>query len=373
VATSGHRWGKDGEDATVAPLSRRAAQAPAQSLACFVSEWLPAVRPSLKPSTWDSYRSNLIHHVLPRLGEIPLTEIGPTDLTRLYVELLASGRVDGTGGLSQKTVHYIHTIVHRTLRDAIRWGQLDRNAAELCDPPRQLHPEVTAWGEPEVRAFLAGMRTERLYALYLLALTTGMRRGELLGLSWDSVDVASRRLFVRHSLIAVNYTVQLSSPKTRRSRRAISLDVGTLEALAAHRVRQDHERATCDRPHEHSGLVFTRVNGAPLHPHSVSQGFERRARRLGLPRIRFHDLRHTSASLALAAGIHPKVVSERLGHASVMITLDTYSHVVRRSRTRPRHGSPRRHLLTRRADAPGRGRGTDRRARALGLAAVLPP
>jgi len=120
VAPSGHRWGKDGEDATVAPLSRRAAQAPAQSLACFVSEWLPAVRPSLKPSTWDSYRSNLIHHVLPRLGEIPLTEIGPTDLNRLYVELLASGRVDGTGGLSQKTVHYIHTIVHRTLRDAIR-------------------------------------------------------------------------------------------------------------------------------------------------------------------------------------------------------------------------------------------------------------
>ena len=165
VATSGHRWGKDGEDATVAPLSRRAAQAPAQSLACFVSEWLPAVRPSLKPSTWDSYRSNLIHHVLPRLGEIPLTEIGPTDLNRLYVELLDSGRVDGTGGLSQKTVHYIHTIVHRTLRDAIRWGQLDRNAAELCDPPRQLHPEVTAWGEPEVSAFLAGT-TGELYPLY---------------------------------------------------------------------------------------------------------------------------------------------------------------------------------------------------------------
>ncbi len=164
-----------------------------QSLACFVSEWLPAVRPSLKPSTWDSYRSNLTHHVLPRLGEIPLTEIGPTDLNRLYVELLDSGRVDDTGGLSQKTVHYIHTIVHRTLRDAIRWAELGRNAAELCDPPRQLHPEVTAWGEPEVRAFLAGMRTERLYALYLLALTTGMRRGELLGLSWDSVDVASRR------------------------------------------------------------------------------------------------------------------------------------------------------------------------------------
>jgi integrase len=238
-----------------------------------------------------------------------------------------SGRSDGRGGLSPKTVHYIHTILHRALRDAVRWGRAERNPAALCDPPRQERPEITPWGEEEAKRFLVGVRDDPLYALYVLAITTGLRRGELLGLTWSSVDLPRAQLFVSQSLVAVNYALELSSPKTRRSRRVVALDQGTVTVLAEHRAH-----TFCVRPDNgsqmESGLLFTRTDGSPIHPHSVSQGFERRIRRLGLPRIRFHDLRHTSATLALSAGIHPKVVSERLRHASVMITLDTYSHVV---------------------------------------------
>lgn len=155
-----------------------------------------------------------------------------------------------------------------------------------------------------------------------------MRRGELLALTWSSLDLPSHRLFVRASLVTINYELHLSTPKTRRSRRAIELDPATVMALQEHRLAQEEERDLAGNLYGGRDLVFARLNGDFLHPHSVSQGFSRLVRRHRLPPIRFHDLRHTSATLALAAGVHPKVVSERLGHSSVTITLDTYSHVV---------------------------------------------
>ena len=299
-----------------------------ETLSEFVAEWLPVIRASIRPSTWESYRANLANHVLSRLGGVALGDLGPTDLNRLYLELLSSGRADGSGGLSAKTVHYVHTIVHRVLRDAVRWGRLERNPASLCDPPRQVRPEISPWGEEEAKRFLLAVRDDPLYALYVLAITTGLRRGELLGLTWGALDLPRGRLFVGQSLVVVNYSLELSSPKTRRSRRSVALDEGTVAALAEHRSRRKQATHVLAASRSDSGLVFTRADGSPVHPHSVSQGFDRRIKRLGLPRIRFHDLRHTSATLALSAGIHPKVVSERLGHASVTITLDTYSHVV---------------------------------------------
>jgi integrase len=299
-----------------------------QKLGAFIEQWLPSVRASLKPSTWDSYRSNLINHVLPALGERPIGWISPMELNRFYAQLLADGRSDGMRGLAPKTVHYIHTIIHRALRDAQRWGVLRANPAGVCDPPRQVLPEVNAWAPEDARRFLSTARGERLYPLYLLAITTGMRRGELLALTWSSLDLASHRLFVRASLVTINYELHLSTPKTRRSRRSIELDPATVTTLQDHRLTQQEERTSAGTLYGDRDLVFARPNGDFLHPHSVSQGFVRLLRRHRLPIIRFHDLRHTSATLALAAGVHPKVVSERLGHSSVTITLDTYSHVV---------------------------------------------
>ena len=281
-------------------------------------------RTQLRPSTYESYRANLSHHVLPRLGATSLSGLTPLDLAALYGELLTSGRVDEKGGLSPKTVHYVHTILHRVLRDAQRWGLLESNPAELISSPRYARPEISVWGPEEVRRFLYAIREERLYSLYLLAVTTGLRRDELLALSWARVDLVSRCLYVTRSLIALNYKMQVSETKTRRGRRRVALDDHSVAAL------EEQRGLSPTRGEEASGteLVFTTPEGSPLHPHSVSQGFDRLVRKHGLPRIRFHDLRHTSASLALAAGVHPKVVSERLGHASVTITLDTYSHVL---------------------------------------------
>jgi integrase len=184
------------------------------------------------------------------------------------------------------------------------------------------------WTAGELRAFLEHSAEDRLYPAFLLACTTGARRGEIAGLRWRDVDLPGARLAVTQTLIALGNKPAFSTPKTARSRRQIALDSGTVGALREHRVRQVEERLAWGPAYQDNDLVFCREDGAPLNPAVLSERFERLAREVDLPRLRFHDLRHTFASLALQAGIHPKVVSERLGHASVAITLDTYSHAI---------------------------------------------
>lgn len=167
-----------------------------------------------------------------------------------------------------------------------------------------------------------------LFPLFLLALTTGMRRGELVGLRWSDVDLDRQRLSVQQQLVAVEYELQFTEPKTERSRRSVALDPGTVSALRAHRTRQAQEKLLLGGEYDAGHLVFSSERGRPLHPMSLSEAFQRRARAAGLPAIRFHDLRHTYASLALAEGVHPKIVSDRLGHSSITVTIDTYSHAL---------------------------------------------
>jgi integrase len=179
-----------------------------------------------------------------------------------------------------------------------------------------------------LRRFIREVRGDRLYAAWLAAATTGLRRGEVLGLMWTDVDFDKGRLSVRRARVSSGGVVVLSEPKTRRSRRVVALDQTTTAALREHRTRQLEERLAWGAAWVDTGFVFTREDGTPLHPESLSKMFQWRVRRAGLPRIRFHDLRHTHATLALQAGVHPKVVSERLGHSSIRITLDTYSHAI---------------------------------------------
>lgn len=294
-----------------------------QTLAEFAAEWIPAVKVTVRESTWASYRSNLTLHVLPKLGHLQLRSLSASHLNSQYAELLESGRRDGKG-LSPRTVQYVHVILHRCLKDAVRWGRLARNPADFADPPRHTRPELSVWGTGELRAFLKHVRDDRLYALFLLAATSGMRRGELLGIRWSDLDLDKKRLQVRQTLVITNYRPHFSQPKTARSRRSISLDPGTVVALCAHRARQLEERLQWGAAWTDSGLVFTREDGSLIHPQSVSDAFEAHARRAGLPAIRFHDLRHTFATIALSAGTHPTIVSDRLGHASIAITLDSY-------------------------------------------------
>jgi integrase len=187
---------------------------------------------------------------------------------------------------------------------------------------------MRVWTPQQLRAFLAHVRTDRLYAVWLLVATTGMRRGELAGLRWADVDLTAGRVSPRQPRVVVNYAVEVSEPKTAKGRRVLALDAVTVAALREHQARQAAERAMVGAGWQDTGLVFTHLDGRPLHPDLISDWFERLARAASLPRIRLHDVRHSYASAALAAGIPAKVISERLGHATIQITLDTYSHVL---------------------------------------------
>lgn len=200
--------------------------------------------------------------------------------------------------------------------------------ADLADAPRSKAPEIQTWHQEELKRFLDHVVADRLYAAWLLLATTGLRRGELLGLKWQDVDLDAGRIVIRHALMSVGGKLSVSAPKTSKSRRGLSLDATTTAALRAHRGRQLQERLAWGPDYQDAGFVFCREDGTPVRPDSFSRRFQTLAGTAGLPVIRVHDVRHTYASIALTAGTHPKVVADRLGHSTIGTTLDTYSHVV---------------------------------------------
>lgn len=245
---------------------------------------------------------------------------------------MEQGRADGKGGLSPKSVRNVHVVLRKALGDAVKWNNLPRNVAAFADPPKMRQSgdkEMGTWNAQELRAFLDFISEDRLYPAFYLDANTGMRRGEVLGVRWTDIDLDKGALSVRQTLLCVDYELEFGTPKTARGRRQIALDKGTVTILKAWKKRQLEERiAIGGGYHDEHGLVFTKVDGSPLHPDLFSQTFDRLVSKSGLPRIRLHDLRHTHATMALQANVPVKVVSERLGHASVAITLDVYSHVL---------------------------------------------
>jgi integrase len=305
-----------------------------QSVAAFLTDtWLPAVQHTIRPSTFESYRRNVRLHVASRpIGRRRLQQLQPGDLNALYSVLLA-GDADHRP-LAPRSVAYVATIIHRALRDAVRWHAIVRNPADAADPPRaRIKPEMRTWKPQELAHFLAGVKEDRLAGAWWLLATTGMRRGEVLGLRWEDIDLDAGMLTVRRTLITTDVQrkgepgMSWSTPKTAKGRRQVALDPSTVAALRAHRSRQLQERLVTGQAYAEGDLVCCLADGRPLHPKTLSYYFKRHVRQLGLPAIRLHDLRHTHATLALQAGVHPRVVQERLGHANVSVTLDTYSHV----------------------------------------------
>jgi integrase len=303
-----------------------------ESVGEYLEAWLPAIRGSLEPSTLESYERNVRNHLLPTLGAIRLQALTPDHLSDLYATLAESGRVDGRGGLSARTVQYCHTILHRALGDAVRRGSVVRNVADyaLVPAPRRKrrHAEMTTWTAREVATFLEATSSDRLYLVWHVALFTGMRRGEVLGLRWRDTNLRAGRLRLVRQLRVVRHVPDFSDLKTDRSRRQVSVDPETVALLRQHRKAQLEERLMVGDGYQDGDLVFAKPDGEHYHPEAVSKVFDRRVARWRLPRITFHDTRHTWATLALEAGVHPKVVSERLGHSSVAFTLDVYSHAI---------------------------------------------
>ena len=235
-------------------------------------------------------------------------------------------------GLSARTVQYYHTILHRALGDAVRRGWVVRNVADYALVPapkrKRRRAEEASWTANEVALFLAKTEQERLYPIWYVALMTGMRRGEILGLRWRDTDLERGRLRLVRQLRVVRHVPELSELKTDRSRRQVSIDPETAALLRRHRKAQLEERLMVGDGYRDGDLVFAQPDGDWYHPEAVSKVFDRRVVRYRLPRITFHDTRHTWATLALQAGVHPKVVSDRLGHSSVAFTLDVYSHAI---------------------------------------------
>jgi len=297
----------------------------------LTKEWLPAVKATIRPSTYNSYVQHVDCHIVPHIGTVKLQKLSGSQVNALYAKLAETGRKNGKTGLSPMTIHHVHACLHKACKDAVRWGHISRNPLDAADPPRKKSDgtkEMRTWTKEQVKAFLGAMQDERLCSLWHTIAMTGMRRGEAIGLRWSDVDLEGGRLSVRRALIPNGREVIVSEPKTVKGRRVIALDPGTVEVLKAQAARQLDEQKEWDEAWVETGLVFTLENGAALDPESVSRYWRQAVKKAMLPQIRLHDLRHTHATLALQAGIHPKIVSERLGHATVSITLDTYSHAI---------------------------------------------
>ena len=297
----------------------------------LTKEWLPAVKATIRPSTYNSYVQHVECHVVPHVGSVKLAKLTGSQVNALYAKLAEGGKQDGKSGLSPMTVHHVHSCLHKACKDAVRWGQLSRNPLDAADPPRKKGDgsrEMRTWSKEQLKAFLETVAEDRLSPLWHTIAMTGMRRGEAIGLRWSDVDLENGRLSVRRALIPINREVVVSEPKTAKGRRVVALDRGTVEVLKRQAARQLDEQTQADDAWIETGLVFTQVCGQALDPESVSRYFRQAVKKSLLPQIRLHDLRHTHATLALQAGIHPKVVSERLGHATISITLDTYSHAI---------------------------------------------
>ncbi|HEY5473623.1 MAG TPA: tyrosine-type recombinase/integrase, partial [Candidatus Limnocylindrales bacterium] len=290
-----------------------------------------ATRKECQASTYNSYVQHVECHIVPHIGTVKLQKLTGSRVNALYAKLAETGRQDGKSGLSAMTVHHVHACLHKACKDAVRWGHISRNPLDAADPPRKKGDgtrEMQTWTKEQLKAFLGAVSDERLSPLWHTIAMTGMRRGEAIGLRWSDVDLENARLSVLRALIPINREVVVSEPKTAKGRRVIALDPGTVEVVKAQAARQLDDQTQADDAWVETGLVFTAENGTALDPESVSRYFRQAVKQSMLPKIRLHDLRHTHATLALQAGVHPKVVSERLGHATVSITLDTYSHAI---------------------------------------------
>ncbi len=301
----------------------------------FLDQWLEKYAAgAVGPTTLRSYQDTVKKHLKPELGLIPLMRLSPAAIQGYFTQKLKEERIMKKSKkrlppLSPSTVQRHAMLLHEALRHAVKWGYLIRNPADMADPPAKRQTEMRVWDEKQVQCFLEKAKASPYYRLYLAAITTGMRQGELLGLRWSDVDLSRSVARIQQTFYRLAGKMIWKEPKTKKSRRSIDLSPVLVEELLSLREDQnDHRRLFGDQYEEHD-LIFCQVNGKPLHAHNVvRRDFCKVIGAAKLPRIRFHDLRHCHATLMLSCGTHLKVVQERLGHCSIRVTGDIYSHVL---------------------------------------------
>jgi integrase len=293
----------------------------AQKVGPFLATWLEDVaRPTVRPRTYRSYEQIVRVHLSPAIGAVPLVK-----LTAQQVQALLNTKT--RTGLSPRTVHIVRDVLRNALGVALKWGLVTRNVAMLVDVPHVTRRELVVFNQEQARQFLAHIRGDRLEALYTVALALGLRQGEALALRWDDLDLDSAVLRVRHSLLRVGGRRELVEPKTALSRRSMPLPPIAVASLREHRLRQLEERLLAGSRWHDEGFVFATTVGTPLDGPTVTRRFQKALVGAGLPRQRFHDLRHGCASLLLGQGVPPRVVMELLGHSDVRLTQNVYMHV----------------------------------------------
>ncbi|HUF53689.1 MAG TPA: site-specific integrase [Dehalococcoidia bacterium] len=292
------------------------------TVSAYLERWLrDAAAPAVRATTMMGYERMIRLHINPNIGKTRLARLTPEALSRLYRELLDQG-------MAPKYVRLIHALLHRALKQAVRWRMVNVNVADAVDAPSAPRREFHALNAAEARRFLEVSLTDSNHALYVLALTCGMRQGEILGLRWADVDLDGGWLSVSQQVQRIGKKWVFSEPKTSRGRRRLALPTIAVHALREQRIRVASQRLKAPAWEDHD-LVFPNLIGRPIEKQNLMRrSFKPLLERAGLPNIRFHDLRHSAATIMLAMGEHPRVVQERLGHSTIAVTMDVYSHVM---------------------------------------------
>jgi len=288
----------------------------------FLEHWLRAYASSVRPNTFRSYAGVIHHHILPALGNIKLNDLRTDQIQILYNNETANG-------MSPKMVQYIHSVLRRALNFALRWGLLVRNPAIGAIRPKPSKVEMKTLNSDQVRVFLSAAKGTRNEALFWVAVSTGLREGEILGLKWSDLDWKTKHLQIKRQVQRLKGEgLVLVEPKSSASKRMVVLSSATMAVLQKHLNYQQDEKMITKEKWQENDLIFPSTIGTPLDPSHMNRDYKNVLKRAGLPDLRFHDLRHTAATLMLQQGIHPKIVQERLGHSNISLTMDTYSHVL---------------------------------------------
>jgi integrase len=310
------------------------------TVAAFLDRWLDHKKAQLEPRSHERYTELARKNLVPLIGSIPLTKLRPAAISQAYVKALESGRrprwpaKDGETplelirGLSPSTVRYMHRVLRQALQQAVHWQLLLRNPADAVKPPKPDRREMTALDADATAELLEAARKTNLFVPILLAVMCGPRRGEITALRWRSVDLECGQISIVASTEQTRTAVREKMPKSERGRRTVALPAMVVDELRQHRLRQAEGLLRLGVRLADDHHVLMRADGKPLQPRSLTHAFGAFLKMRGLPRVRLHDLRHSHATQLLASGVHPKIAQERLGHSSVAITLDLYSHVL---------------------------------------------